>query len=225
MKGYKLLCLHFALAVSLGAEADAANLNGAIYRGSPSAGNKVPVATAVAGAEVYVRPRNGGNWAAPVITDYYGRFTFTNLVPGSYEARAFLGSTRLWDQIVAVPSTLPRIVIRDVTVVYFAKNGDPGTVESVCANLAFPYEIGTAQNNWATNILWFGDSVAIPDVKALAVGLVKAGITLRAIRRFTDGSGLKAKEIQVGASPQHLTGPILSANAINATTDWPRARP
>jgi hypothetical protein len=225
MSACKILFLSFGLAMSLGVAADAASLNGAIYRGSPSTGNKVPVATAIAGAQVYVRPRNGSNWSAPVTTDYYGRFTFTNLAPGSYEARAFMGSIRLWDQIVTVPSTLPRIVVRDVTVVYFLKSGDPSTVEGVCANLAFPYEIGKAQNNWATNILWFGDSVAIPDVKALAVGLVKAGITLRAIRRFTDGSGIKAKEIQVGASPQHLTGPVLSLASINAATDWPRARP
>jgi hypothetical protein len=199
---------------------------GAIFRGTPSSASdgKVPVANAVVGAQVYVRPRNAGTWIGPVTTDLYGRFTFGRLAVGTYEVRAYAQNVRLWDQIVSVPTVLPQIVVRDVTVAYYSKKADSTGIAEILSQLAFPFEMRDAQNAYPTNTIWFGDAVAIADVKALATGLVRGGVGLHAIRRFSDGSGSKSKLIEVGASPQHLTEPTLTLQQIAEAQDWPRAR-
>ena len=198
---------------------NAGNLAGAIYRGTPTgngADAHVDAALAAAGYDVYVRPRGGTDWIGPVITDTYGRFVFTSLAPGKYLARAYTGPVRVWEQIVDVPSVLPPIVARDVTVLYFSKSADNGRVEAALESLGFPYEQRAPLNQEPTNAVFFGRGVQHDDVTQLATALVRSGVRLQSVRGFADSSGPKAKLIEIEADKQRKNDPLLTVEGINA---------
>jgi hypothetical protein len=184
-------------------------------------------ATPVVGASVYLHPSGQSNdvWIGPNLTDGKGRFVFYNTAPGSYVMRIYSGTIRLWQQLVTVPRNIPPIVIRDVRVVYYPKDADQGVVDKVLNKLELPYDKGVGSNNLPTNIIWFGDQVSIEDVRTVADALLKAGVQLRAIRRFHVGNDWRAKVIEVGASPQHASGPTLTILAVDSASNFPRAGP
>lgn len=224
-----LLVAILLASVGIAAAPAAGSLAGSFYRGSAlprdSKGQqRVSDATAAAAYQIYVRVLPDGTWIGPVLTDTYGRFAFTSLAAGTYQLRAYDEHVRVWDQVVTVPSVIPPIVIRDVTVAYYPKTTDQGAVEEALQRLGYPFEEREPVNTLPTNIIWFGDSVSIDDVKSIADAMLRASIQLRAIRRFPDGSGIKSQWIEIGASPQHTTGPILTSAKVRAANDFPRAK-
>jgi hypothetical protein len=139
--------------------------------------------------------------------------------------RIYSGSIHLWEQVVTVPSKLAPIVVRDVRVVYYPKSADGTTVDAILAKLPLPTDKAPPRSALATNMLWFGDRVALADVKLVADALVSGGVQLRAIRRFSTGSDWHAKVIEVGASPDHTKDNVLTVREIDAAKDFPRANP
>jgi hypothetical protein len=84
------------------------SLSGAIYVLSPGR----PNATAVPGYKAFVSVTSGTAWQGPAITDEYGRFSFYGLLSGTYLLRIYdPHGTRVWQEVVQVPGTVPRIVI------------------------------------------------------------------------------------------------------------------
>ena len=169
-----------------------------------------PHSTPVSGAAVYLHPitsKNDGEWIGPNLTDIYGRYSFSNIAGGQYLMRIYSGSIHLWEQVVAVPSKLAPIVVRDVRVVYYPKAADGTTIDAILAKLPLPTDRATPQSTLTTNTLWFGDRVSLDDVKLVADALISGGVQLRAIRRFNMGSDWHAKVIEIGASPQHVRTP------------------
>jgi hypothetical protein len=184
--------------------------------------------TPVSGAAVYVHPaasRNADDWIGPNLTDVYGRYSFSNIPSGQYLMRIYSGSIHLWEQVVAVPSKLAPIVVRDVRVVYYPKAADGTTIDAILAKLPLPTDRATSRSTLATNTLWFGDRVNLSDVKLVAGALVSGGVQLRAIRRFNVGGDWHAKVIEIGASPQHVSDTTLTVREIDAARDFPRANP
>ena len=203
------------------------SLVGAIYVGNPAPGatvQLVPTAIAVIGAQAFLRADGAEKWIGPAETDIFGRFTFPSIARGTYQLRIYRSSVRLWDQRVDVPTILKPIIVRETTVAYYAKASDRGKIAAILEGLSFPFELRSASYPVATNTIWFGDNVPRDDVRSLATTLVSEGVGLRAIRRFSDGSGLKANLIEIGASAQHLGDPILTTKDIDRANDWPRAR-
>lgn len=183
--------------------------------------------TPVSGAAVYLHAPGAAaaDWIGPNLTDLFGRYEFYNLPPGLYAMRIFSGTIRLWEQVVTLPAKLPPIVIRDIRVVYYPKAADRGLVVAVLEKLNLPYDQAAPSSNLATNTIWFGDGVALSDMRAVANALIQNGVSLRAIRRFTIGNDWRAKVIEIGASPAHVTGATLTAAEVNATSSFPRAEP
>lgn len=84
------------------------SFSGALYVLSPGSAN----ATAAPGYRAYVSLTSGTSWQGPAVTDEYGRFSFYGLASGSYLLRIYdPHGTRVWQQVVEVPGTVPRIVI------------------------------------------------------------------------------------------------------------------
>jgi hypothetical protein len=204
-------------------------LSGSLYKTT----NGRADAVAVVGSAVYARALAASDsdaWLGPVLTDEYGRFAFVGIPAGNYLLRMYSGdrTTLLWQQTVQVPEALAPIVIRDVRIVYYPKTVDGTTVDNALLGVGLPYDHSNRTdfyNPHATNTVWFGDNVDLENVKTVADALLRAGVHLRAVRRFTDGSGWKAKVIEVGSSPQHLTGPDLKMSTVDSARDFPRANP
>jgi hypothetical protein len=150
---------------------------------------------------------------------------FTSLPAGQYQLRAYTGPVRVWDQIVTVPSVIPRIVVRDVTVVYYQKSADGGRVEAALESLGFPYAYDpkTPLNQDPTNAIFFGSRVQPDEIKALAVALVRGGIRLQYIHPFGDSSGPRAKLIEIEADKARKSYSVMTADGINATPDFTRS--
>lgn len=181
--------------------------------------------TPVAGAAIYLHAANSQDeaaWIGPNLTDAYGRFTFQGPGNGEYVMRIYSGSLRLWEQVVQLPAKLDPIVIRDVRVLYYPKSTDGATVATVLGKLGFPFEKATAINAIPTNTIWFGNRVDVNDVKKIADALLRAGVNLRAIRRFHDGSDYKLKLVEVGASPSRIAGAVLQPKDVDRSKDFPR---
>lgn len=193
------------------------------------AGSNGQQAKAIVGASVFVRPTNVDSetaWIGPILTDPYGRFTIDNIAAGSYLLRVYGASrTRLWEQVVTIPVSLRPIIVPDLTVLYYPKSADGSLVDKALQNLGYPYAQRESVNGLPTNIIWFGDAVQLTDVKKIATALIQNGVQIRAIRRFNDGRGARAKLVEVGASPQHVAGRPLTVADLRLVKDFPRAKP
>jgi hypothetical protein len=199
-------------------------LAGSIFKIALGDKHSIPVV----GADVYLHPAGTTDpdaWLGPNLTDVYGRFTFYNVPQGRYLLRIYSGTLHLWEQVVELPATLQPIVIRDVRVVYYPKAIDGGKVDLALQASGLPYERVNGSVTQATNMVWFGDNVALSDVKTLTKALLSAGVQIRAVRRFAVGNDWRAKVIEIGSSPSHVADPPLSVAALNSATDFPRAHP
>ena len=196
-------------------------LAGSIYKLAYGDAKSVPVT----GASVYLHPSNSqddADWIGPNLTDAYGRFTFQGPANGQYLMRIYSGTMRVWEQVVQIPTKLAPIVVRDIRVVYYPKSTDGTAVAAVLEKLGFPFDKADSVNAIPTNTVWFGDRVALQDVKTIADALLQAGVNVRAIRRFHDGGDWKAKVVEVGASPKRITGAAMQPKEVDSSKDFPR---
>lgn len=190
-------------------------------------GTGEPRPTAVVGASVYLHradPSKGDDWIGPNLTDLYGRFNFPNVESGKYLLRIYSGTIHLWEQTVEAPTIVEPIVIRDVRVIYHPKAADAERIDAILQKLALPYDHAPAHYTFATNTIWFGDQVAMSDIKLVANAMLKGGVAIRAIRRYEAKSDWWAKVIEIGSSPDHTTGHVLTPQEVNAASDFPRGK-
>jgi preprotein translocase subunit SecF len=93
----------------------------------------------------------------------------------------------------------------EVTVQYFPKNVDQNKVRAALQELGFKLdERSPLVTDVPTNAIWFGTNVNPEDAKLVAYTLMRAGIQIKLIERFSDSSGAyngvpKQSLVQVGA--------------------------
>jgi hypothetical protein len=107
---------------------------------------------------------------------------------------------------------------------YFVKQGDSDTLGAALLKTGFGVVKVPGQRAENTNCIWVGDSVQLADAKSVALALVNAGVPLRAIRNFRDGSGRKANLIEIGADHALENAPLLTVDEIqNMNASPPRS--
>jgi len=101
-----------------------------------------------------------------------------------------------------------------INIEYFLKDVDPVAIKKVLNNLGFNVTIKNPINTYSTNQIWFGNEVRITDVKLVALSLIRAGVSLKSIRRFNNNDVKKNRLIQIGSSPNVLTNEVLSIDDV-----------
>jgi hypothetical protein len=71
------------------------------------------------------------------------------------------------------------------------------------------------------NCIWVGRDVTKAEARSVALILSAAGIELRDIRRLKDGTGPKARLIEIGASARVVEFPVMTADDIQKATPRP----
>jgi type II secretory pathway pseudopilin PulG len=99
------------------------------------------------------------------------------------------------------------------TIQYFTKTADGNAVVNALQSGGFGFVKVPGQRTAATNCIWIGDAVSDADAKAVALALIRAGVQLRSIRRFRNGSGPNANLIEIGSDPALKNTPALTAAA------------
>lgn len=97
-----------------------------------------------------------------------------------------------------------------VRIEVFSKDLDADKVDQALRELGYPVTRPRAVvKATPTNALWFGSAVPMEDVQVVALALMRAGITLRAIRPFAETSVARRDEplIQIGADTGVLERP------------------
>jgi hypothetical protein len=108
-----------------------------------------------------------------------------------------------------------------LTVEYFPKDFDGTAVKQALQEGGFEFKPGKPKNNLPTNSMWVGDSVSVDNIKFVALTLVRAGVQLRSIRRFRNGSKEKANLIEIGADPAMAEASVLAVEQIQSLTELP----
>jgi len=205
------------------AHADTPSVSGSLYKLRLGDKNSA----AVVGASAYVHPVGDASspWIGPNLTDRFGRFVFYNLPSGAYVIRIFSSTIRLWQQTLNVnpEAKLGSIVIPDVRLVYFTKTSDPPNIAEALSDVQLPYdsEPGKRKDD-PSNTIWFGDDVTPAQVKKVAMALLGAHASLRAIRKFSVSNDWHAKIIEVGSTPGLTSGKVLTPADVDRD-DFPRA--
>lgn len=107
------------------------------------------------------------------------------------------------------------------TVRYFAKDLDPKVVQQALAKQGFSVDVRPPHDTNPTNVIWIGDNITADEARTVALILVRAGVQLNAILRFRDGTGSRAKLIEVGAHEGYRTKQFLSVEQIQAMKEFP----
>ncbi len=102
----------------------------------------------------------------------------------------------------------------DVTVEYFPKDVDGEKVFTAIRNAGLKVVEKRPVRDEATNSIWVGDEVPTDDWKLVSFVLLRAGVNLVSIRPFRDGTGSKAKLIQVGADASLIGQVPLTSSQI-----------
>ena len=97
---------------------------------------------------------------------------------------------------------------------YFAKGVDGDAIAKATKAAGFAVVVMQGQRPGATNSLWAGDGVSLVDTKTLAQALLREGVQLRAIRRFREGGGAKARLIEIGRDEAMANALVISAEQV-----------
>jgi hypothetical protein len=104
----------------------------------------------------------------------------------------------------------------EIRVEYFIKDVDRTIISQELRKLGFHAELKNPVNPFPTNAIWVGNNVTLDETRQLAYALIRAGVELRAIRRFQNGGGAQANLIQVGADPAIRSYPVLTVAQVAA---------
>jgi hypothetical protein len=99
---------------------------------------------------------------------------------------------------------------------YFAKGVDGDAIAKATKAAGLAVVVMPGQRPGSTNSMWVGNSVSISDTRSLALALIRQGVGLRAIRRFRDGSGAKARLIEIGRDEALTSVPVITAEQIQS---------
>ena len=145
-----------------------------------------------------------------VLTGYGNRKTSFSTVEMKRSVEA---DTRLRALSAAAP-----MVKSTLRVEYFIKQADGAVIAPILRRFGFRIDIKQPINTIPTNHIWVGNNVTLDETKQLAFALIRAGVELRAVGRFQDGSGAKANLIQIGSDPAIQSQPVLTVDQITAMT-------
>lgn len=112
--------------------------------------------------------------------------------------------------------SLSGAALQDIQVQYFPKNVNGDRVISSINNSGMHVVVKPTVNAMATNCIWAGDKVTPAEVKIVAYALMRAGVDVKAIRRFKDGRGEKQRVIEVGSAPDLVNKQALSPDQMAA---------
>jgi hypothetical protein len=105
---------------------------------------------------------------------------------------------------------------------YFTKDLDKEVVTKALQESGLKFRKAPARvTDDPTNSVWVGDAVPLADVKFVALTLLRAGVQLRAVRRFHDGSGAKTHLIEIGADRAVDNSPVLTVEQIENMRELP----
>ena len=98
---------------------------------------------------------------------------------------------------------------------YFTRDLDKAVVTKALQESGLEFRKTPARiTDDPTNSIWVGNAVPLSDVKFVALTLLRAGVQLRAVRRFHDSSGPKAHLIEIGADRDMDNAPVLTVEQI-----------
>jgi hypothetical protein len=121
-------------------------------------------------------------------------------------------------QIIATRA--PTAATTPITLEYFPKDVDGAAVRRALQEVHLDVvEEEPVVTDVPTNSLWFGDDVPLDRVKLAALTLQRAGVQLKAIRRFRNGSGRHRLLIQVGADRNFTDAPALTPADVQALSE------
>ena len=72
-----------------------------------------------------------------------------------------------------------------------------------------------------TNSVWAGNSVTMPEVRPVALALLRSGVQLKTVRHFSDGSGPKDRVIEIGSDKLFANAPVLTEEQIQNMSALP----
>jgi hypothetical protein len=104
---------------------------------------------------------------------------------------------------------------------YFAKDAEADSVTKALRDSGMDVLKLPGQRPGPTNSIWAGNSVTMDEVRPVALALLRAGVQLRSIRHFSDGSGTKAHLIEIGSDRQMETAPVLTVEHLQNMTQVP----
>ena len=119
-----------------------------------------------------------------------------------------------YDKLLARRQAFPATTRSPIHVQYFPKDVDGDKVTSALRAAGYEVEIKRPVRDEPTNSVWAGDDVSVEDAHLVAFALTRAGVQLQSVSRFANGSGPKARLIQVGADARKLTLPVLGVEEI-----------
>ena len=111
-----------------------------------------------------------------------------------------------------------------VHVVYYPKQvEDSAKVQAALEKAGFHVELQKPRlADVKTGVVWAGDDVS-PDVaKFIALTMLRAGVEIKAVRRFANGSGPKAHLVEIGGDATLASAPPLTVDAITSITQLER---
>lgn len=110
-----------------------------------------------------------------------------------------------------------------VTIQYFPKQEDGSIVRETLRLAGYMVTEGRARLDIATDCVWAGDAVTVDDARYVALTLIRAGVGIKAIRRFREGSGPKRHLIQVGSDAALAGRAPLTVEQVASMTALGRA--
>ena len=122
----------------------------------------------------------------------------------------------------ALPQVTKSTVSTKPTIQYYPKDVDGDLVKRALQEGGFSFRTGTPALTLPTSSIWVGDSVTVEEAKFVAYTLIRAGVQIRALKRFRNGSGSKSRLIEVGADVRVQNSPVLTVDDIDRLQDLPR---
>lgn len=124
-------------------------------------------------------------------------------------AKSTLDTTSLNDRgqemkLLETKQRLESLYFEDAPIVrYYKREADNPEIGKIIQNLGFYLNIRPVDNdlsNSSVNTIWYGDSVAVPEVIRLTHDLIESGIEIKRIMPFkgTQGYTWKNKSIEIG---------------------------
>lgn len=102
------------------------------------------------------------------------------------------------ENIFQFESTLKTNENQHITIQYFPKDFDGDRINKILASKEFKIQILSPKNNLETNSIWYGNDVNINQVKYISLLLVRAGVNIKNIKKFS-----RKGVIQIGSDPNY----------------------
>jgi hypothetical protein len=125
-------------------------------------------------------------------------------------------------QPASVAAAAPSAPASRPIIEYFAKDNEGDGVTKALRDAGLDVIKLPGQLPGPTNSIWAGDHVTMAEVKPVALTLLRAGVQLKAVRHFRDGSGAKDRLIEIGSDHAFANAPVLTEEQVQNMADLPK---